>query len=73
MESMQNITTLLVGIAVLYGIYRLVDTSCLGQAVAFGFMLYAALLSWREYHSVFLAIVHGVLGIFYVGYYYFIR
>ena len=64
----------LLGAVFLYVAYRVLSSGGIGQTVFFGgFMIYAAILSWGANNSVFWAFIHGLLGIFYVGYYYLLR
>ena len=64
----------LLGAVFLYVAYRVISSGGIGQTVFFGgFMIYAAILSWGANNSVFWAFIHGLLGIFYVGYYYLLR
>ena len=74
MEAALQVIPFLLGAVVLYVVYRVVASGGIGQLVFFGgFMVYSAILSWRTNNSVFWAFIHGILGIFYVGYYYFFR
>jgi hypothetical protein len=73
-ETILHAAPYLLGAIILYGAYRIVFSGGLGQLIVFGgFMVYAAMLSWGANNSIFWAFVHGILGVFYVGYYYFIR
>ena len=74
MDAALHYAPYLIGFVMIYVVYRLVSSGGIGQFVFFGgFMIYAAILSWGAHNSVGLALIHGVLGIFYVGYYYFVR